>query len=142
MTPQAIVLNHLFPFLLDKDHLGLPAQGKHGGMPESVFGFEVVLVNHIVVGYVAIVAGCFFPVRAMTPGGILWCHNMAIHTGRRIIGEIGIRSGNVKHIDHKSGKESGQDQDRDSPPPRRRQFFEESSHPLSVVLITSRRMIS
>ena len=106
MTPQAIVLNYLFPFLFDKNHLGFLSQGKHGGMPETVLGLKIVLVKYVVVRDMAVVAGGSLPVGAVAPGGILRSHNVTVYTGGRVDGQVGIGPGDIKNIDEQSRQES------------------------------------
>jgi hypothetical protein len=106
MAPQAVVLYHLFSFLLDKDYLGFLSQGKHGGMPETVLGLKIVLIKHVVVRDVTVVARGPLPVRAVTPGGILRGHNVAVYTGGRIVGQVGIGPGDIKYINEQASQES------------------------------------
>jgi hypothetical protein len=88
MASDAVFLNYLLSGLFDEYDLRFPSEGKDGSMPHSVFGLEKVLVNHIVVWHVAIIAVGLLPVCTVAPGGILGCHDMAVHTGRRIIRQV------------------------------------------------------
>ena len=85
MTPEAIILYHTFPFLLDKNDLGFFAKGENGGMPEAILGLEIVFIDCIVMGDMAIITVGPFPMRAVIPGRILGRHDVAVHTGSRII---------------------------------------------------------
>ncbi len=62
MTPEAVVLYHMFSLLLDKDYLGFIAECKNGSMPETILCLEIVFVEHIVMRNMAIVAVGPFPV--------------------------------------------------------------------------------
>ena len=96
VAPEAIILDHLLSLLLDKDDLGFFSKGKNGGMPETILGLKIIFIDRIVMWNMAIVAVGPLPVRTVIPGGILWRHDVAIHTGGRIIRQIGIGPGNVK----------------------------------------------
>jgi hypothetical protein len=96
MTPETIVLYHLLPLILDKNDLGFSSKGENGGMPEAILGLEIVFIDHIVMGNMAIIAVGPFPVRTVIPGGILRCHDVAVHAGGRIIRQVGVGPGNVK----------------------------------------------
>ena len=96
MTPEAILLHHTFALLLDKNDLGFFAKGENGGMPEAILGLEIVFIDRIVMGNMAIVAVGPFPVRTVIPGGILWGHDVAVHTSSGVIRQVGVCPGNVK----------------------------------------------
>jgi hypothetical protein len=102
MAAYAVLMNYIPSGLMNKNNLRLQAEGKHGGMAHSVFRFEEVLVEHVVVRYVAIVAIGVPAVRAVVPGGVLRCHNVAIDTSLGIIGQVGISFAHVKQEAKKS----------------------------------------
>ena len=62
----------------------------------SVDCLEGILSRHVLVWYVAIIAGGISAMRGVHPGGIIGRHDVAIDAGRRIIAKIGVRT---KHID-------------------------------------------
>ena len=88
MTPEAILLHHMFALLLDKNDLGFFAKGENCGMPEAILGLEIVFIDCIVMGDMALITIGPFPMRAVIPGGILGCHDVAVHTGGRIIRQV------------------------------------------------------
>ena len=81
MTPDTVFLDHMLTLLFDHDHLGFLPECEQGGMPEAVLGFEIVFIQDIVVGHMAVIAMRMLPVRAVVPGGILWRHDVAVHAG-------------------------------------------------------------
>jgi len=88
MTPEAIVLHHTFTLLLNEDDLRFFSKCENSGMPEAILGLEIVFIDCIVMGDMAIITIGPLPVRAMIPGGILGRHNVTIHTGGRIIRQV------------------------------------------------------
>lgn len=89
VATDAVLFHHPLAGLFDKDHLGLGAQGKNGGMPHAVLGLEKILVYRIVVGNMAVIAVGYFTMRAVTPCSVLWRHNVTIHAGFRFVGKVG-----------------------------------------------------
>jgi hypothetical protein len=81
VTADAILLDHLAALLPDKDHLGFPAEGEDNGMSYSVLGFEPVFSGHCVMGNMAVITVGLLPVGAVTPRGVLGCHDVAVHAG-------------------------------------------------------------
>jgi len=65
-------------------------------MTHPVLGFEKVFVEYIVVRHMAVVAIGNPSMRPMGPGGILGSHNMAVHTGLRLIRQIRVRLADIK----------------------------------------------
>jgi hypothetical protein len=104
MTPDTIVLNHFCTRLQNPDHLSLLPKGEQGGVSQPVVGLEVVFIENIVVGYVAIVAMRFFAVRTVVPGRILGSHNMAVNTRFRPVRKIGMSLAEVKRKQPQSCK--------------------------------------
>ena len=88
MTPEAVVLYNLFSLLLDKDYLRFLAECEDGSMSEAILCLEIVFIDCIVMGDMAIITIGPFPMRAVIPGGILGCHDVAVHAGRRIIRQV------------------------------------------------------
>lgn len=98
VAPDAIILNNPGAGFFDEDDLRFGPQGKYGCMSHTVFGLEIVSVQHIIVGNMAIVAGGIFPVCTVKPGGILWCHDVAVDAGFGVIGKVGRGIGQVQQI--------------------------------------------
>lgn len=136
MTPEAIVLDHMLSLLLDKDDLGFFSKGKNGGMSEAILGLKIIFINRIVMWNMAIVAIGPLSVRAVIPGGILWGHDVAVHTGSRVIRQIGVCPGNVKQIDEKPGHDTGNNYHRNPPTRGWSQLSRNPYHGASFVLLT------
>jgi hypothetical protein len=51
-----------------------------------------------------VVAIGFFPVRAVIPGGVLRGHDMTIHAGGWIVGQVGAHPGDVNNIEEQTSK--------------------------------------
>ena len=136
VAPEAIILDHLLSLLLDKNDLGFSSKGKNGGMPEAILGFKIVFIDRIVMRNMAIVAVGPLPVRTVIPGGILWCHDVAVHTGGRIIRQIGVCPGNIKYIDEKPGQDTGNDHYRNPPTWGRSELSRKLYQGASFVLFT------
>jgi len=88
MTPDAVGLDLPAPRFQDPDHLPFHPQREKRGMPQSVVGFEIILVDNIVMRHMAVVAMGFLPVRTVIPGGILGRHDVTVHAGFRFVGEV------------------------------------------------------
>ena len=88
MAPEAVVLNHFFSFLLDKDYLRFLAQRENCSVSEAILCLEIILIDHIVMRNMAIVAMGPLPVGTMVPGSILRCHDVTIYAGLRIIRKV------------------------------------------------------
>jgi hypothetical protein len=100
---------------MNKNYLRLQPQCKHRGMAHSVLRFEEILVEHVVVWHVALVAIGVLPVRAVIPGSILRCHNVAIDAGLRIVGQIRIGFAHIKKEAKQSDENPDEQQNRESP---------------------------
>jgi len=77
-------------------------------VPESVFRLEIVFVEHIVMGNVAVVAVRPLTMGAVRPGSVLRGHDMAIDTGFRFVGEIGGGIGDFQDKNAESEKDAQQ----------------------------------
>jgi hypothetical protein len=65
MATQAILLYYMPAILPNENGLRFQPHGKHVCMPHPVLGFEIIFIENVVVGHMAIVAMCNFPVRTM-----------------------------------------------------------------------------
>ena len=110
MAAEAVLLNHLLPGFLDLNHLGFFAQGKNGGVSQTILGFKIIVIEKVIVRYMALIAIGHFPVGTVKPGGILGSHDVAVYTGLRPVGKIGMGLGYVKGI-HRQTYKNAQDQD-------------------------------
>ncbi len=123
VTADAVVLDHLDGWLTGSDHLGLRPHGEDGGMVESVFGFEEILVGDVVVRNVAIVAAGDLAMGTVRPGDVLGSHQVAVDTGLGIVGEVGGGIGKVQQ-ENPQPHDHCHDKGRSRPPlPRRNQAF-------------------
>jgi hypothetical protein len=71
--------------LFNHDYLRLKPEGKHGGVAQTVFGLEEVLVEYVVLRHMAIVTRCPLAMRTVKPGGILRIHHVTVDAGGWII---------------------------------------------------------
>jgi hypothetical protein len=119
MTPDTVGLYYFFSFVLYKNYLGFPAEGENCGMPQAVLCFEIVFVQKVVVGHMAIVAICNLAMGTMRPCGILGSHDMAVNTGGRLIGQIRCGPRDMQNINSNSGYYSQHYNNRELPRIRR-----------------------
>jgi hypothetical protein len=88
MTSDTIIFYNIYSCFTDENHLRLGTHRKYRGMSQSVFGFEIVFVENIIMRHMAVVATGFSPVGTVAPGGILRCHDVAVHAGFGIIRQV------------------------------------------------------
>jgi len=82
---------------------------------KAIFPFKVVVTKEIILWYVTIIANSHFSVGTVKPGCILGSHNMTVHAGIGRIRQVGIGSGDVKHICSKTEKDSHCNNNRNFP---------------------------
>src|SRR3954466_4755729 len=82
-------------------------------MEESVGGLDGVLAREIV-RRVAVVARGNGMVTALDPGSVVIAHDMAVRTGFRIVGEVGVSLGVNEGIEAEADKEAEENAERDS----------------------------
>ena len=85
VTANTILLYDLLPFLPDHNYLGFIPESKDCCVSHSVLGLEPVFDDCILVWNMTVVTAGMLSVRAVPPGCVLWSHNVAVHTGGRII---------------------------------------------------------
>ena len=122
MATDTILMNHPLPCIQNSDNLRFHPQCKHCCMTYSIFCFEKVFIENIVMWNVTFVASCILTMWAMAPGCVLWCHYVAVDTSFRIVGEIGVCLADVKKEKKQTQHDSWQDQYRKPPGFRRDQF--------------------
>jgi len=87
-------------------------------MPHSILALKPILSNEIIVRYMAVQA-CCISMTALLPGSILRCHDMAIHTNFRSLGNIRIGPGDIDDCQTKP-KKCAQSHGHRNPPFKRR----------------------
>ena len=85
MTPHAVFHDDLCAFVDGTDGLPLLAGDELIHVVHTVFAFEVILSEDIVMRYVAVVASSITSVRTMHPRGIVRGHDVAVDTGRGVV---------------------------------------------------------
>jgi len=88
MATDAIALHDPGPGFQDSDHLPFHTQGEEGGMTQTIIGFEIILIENIVVRNMTIVAVCILAVGTVCPRGILRGHDVAVDTCFGSVGEV------------------------------------------------------
>jgi len=88
MASDAVILHYFFSRLFDENDLRFSSESKHSGMSQSILRLEIILVKHIVMRDMTVVAIGLFPVGTVIPGGVLRGHDMAVHAGGRIVGQV------------------------------------------------------
>lgn len=83
MAPFAVFLDHALARFVDSYHKRLLPKSEDVSMPHPVLGFEIILAEDVILGYMAVVARGMFPVRAVEPGRVVRCHHMAVHARLR-----------------------------------------------------------
>src|SRR5512133_3178013 len=81
MASYADFMNNFLTCFPDKDYLRFSSQGEDRGMPHTIFCLEEIFAENIIMRYMTIVAGCFFPVRAVRPCCVLRGHYMTVDAG-------------------------------------------------------------
>src|SRR5690606_22083330 len=96
MATDTVVLDDLDRRWPGTDHLWFRSHGEDRSMIEPVFGFKEVLVGHVAMRHMTIIAVGDLTMGAMCPSEILRCHQVTVHTGLRIIRQIGGRIGKIQ----------------------------------------------
>jgi hypothetical protein len=128
VAADAIVLHHILACPMDMNHLWLSPKRENGGVPQSVFRLEIVFVKHIVVRHMAVVAVGHFTMRTVTPGGVLRCHDVAVHAGFRFIRQVGVRFTDVKQKEKQTKEGPGGDDHDNTPSGGRVQRTDDALH--------------
>src|SRR5690606_35513435 len=85
MATHTIVLDCILSGLFNGYYLWFQAKGKHIGVAHAIHGFKVIVIDYVVMRNMAIVTGRYLTVSAVTPGGVLWGHYMAVDAGFRAV---------------------------------------------------------
>ena len=110
MTANAVFQNNRFAGILYQNYLRLHPKGKHRSMSDSIFCFEIVFSDNIVVWHMTVIAICPFPMGALLPCDILWCHDMTVYAGIGVIRKIGMRVRYIKYKKNKTQKNGDQNE--------------------------------
>lgn len=132
VTPDAVFLNHIYSGLFNLDYLGFGPCGEDGCMPQPILCFEKVMPEEVIMGYMAIVTDCNFPVTAVHPGGILGVHHMAVYTSFWIVRKIGVGPGSVDEQNKNANHCPGYYNNRESPVIRRAEEPYDLSHSMEL----------
>jgi hypothetical protein len=108
MTTDAVFLNGFPAGFADINGLWFDPERENRCMAQTIFGFEEIFAEGIIVRHVAIGADSHIAVRAVRPVVIVGIHHMAVDTGFRTVGEVGMGAGNVEGIKPKSEKDAHQ----------------------------------
>ena len=91
VATDAVVHDDLGAGILGHDGLTLAVGHEISGVLEAVHRLEAVFGCQAGVWYMAVVACRVTAMRGMAPCGIIWRHDVTVHAGRRVIGDIGMR---------------------------------------------------
>ena len=108
MATKTVALHHISARITNDDSLGFTSHGENDRMPHSVLGLEIVLVQNIIVGHVAVIACGHFTVRTVKPGHVLGDHDVTVHTGFGLIRKIREEIGNPYQKDNQAQKRTKQ----------------------------------
>src|SRR5690606_32492989 len=109
--------------LADLDVLGVVLGRELQRVPEAVVGLVDVLVDEVVVGRVAVVAGGGVGMAALAPGVVLLVHGVALRAGGRVAAEVG----------HPVGVAEGEHpQAHEGPDEHRERGVDQAGHPVAV----------
>ena len=78
------------------DGLSLLASHKFVNVIHTILPFEEILSEHVVVRHVAIIARSVSGVCPVHPRSVVGSHNVTVHTSRRIIPQIGVKSEQIQ----------------------------------------------
>lgn len=115
VTADTIAVHYLLTCFQNLYHLWFIAQGEDCSVPEPVFGLEEVLVEYVIVRHMAVIAVGYSFVRAVLPCGILWCHDMAVHAGLRLVAQVRVGLRNIECEKEYANPDSKQQGDRYPP---------------------------
>ena len=90
VATDAVVHDHLGAHIFCHDGLSLGVGDKIGHMLHAVHRLETIFGHQTGVGHMTIVASGVSAMRRMTPRGVVGRHDMAVDTGGRIVGNIGM----------------------------------------------------
>jgi len=105
MAADAILMNDIPSGFMNENNLRFQPESKHGCVAHSIFSLEKIFVENIVVRHVTVVTIGITPVRTVVPCGILWRHDVTIHTSFRIIGQIRIGFAHIKQEEKQPDKD-------------------------------------
>jgi hypothetical protein len=115
VASDAIILHNFYPGLEDPDNLRFIPKCEDRGMPQTVFCLEVILVDKVIVWHMTVVAVGHVPMGTVAPGCILGSHDVAVHTGGRIVGQVRISPGGPEDEQSHAHDHPDQDNHRDLP---------------------------
>jgi len=127
MTTDAILRNDRGAGGFDSNNLGFQAKGEHKGMAQTILRLEGIMAKKGDVRNMTIVAPGRAIMAAALPGGVLGGHDVAVHAGDRIVGQIRGRPREMKDQRTQTGHKRRQQQHRQTPGGRRPNLFQSTS---------------